>query len=72
MIPIYGNNFRLLSDRLLKAALQRPILDVKACNIGFDSPCYTEAMKFYTEPDTIGSAAYFGAFDATMEKGRWV
>ena len=54
MIPIYGNNFRLLSDRLLKAALQGPILDVKACNIGFDSPCYTEAMKFYTEPDTTG------------------
>ncbi len=54
MIPIYGNNFRLLSGRLLKAALQGPVLDVKASNIGFNSPCYTEAMKFYTEPDIIG------------------
>jgi hypothetical protein len=54
MIRIYGNNFQLLSSRLLKAALQGPVLDVKASNIGFDSPCYTEAMKFYTEQDTIG------------------
>jgi hypothetical protein len=54
MIPIYGNNFRLLSNRLLKAALQGPVLEVKASDIGFNSLCYTEAMKFYTEPDTIG------------------
>jgi hypothetical protein len=42
--------------RLVKAALQGPVLDIKVSNIGFNSPCYTEAMKFYTEPDTIGYA----------------
>ena len=41
----------------LYRALQRPVLDVKASNIGFDSPCYTETMKFYTEPDSFGDAS---------------
>jgi hypothetical protein len=38
----------------VKAALQVAILDIEASNIGFNSPRYTEAMKFYTEPDTTG------------------
>jgi hypothetical protein len=41
----------------LYRALQRPVLDVKASNIGFDSPCYTETMKFYMEPDSVGDAS---------------
>ena len=54
MIRIYGNNFRLLSGRPLKVSLQGIVLAVKAIEIGFYEPCYTEVMKFYTEPDTIG------------------
>ena len=35
MIRIYGNNFRLLSGRLLKVSLQGIVLAVKAIEIGF-------------------------------------
>jgi hypothetical protein len=54
MIRIYGNNFRLLSGRLLKVSLQRIVLAVKAIELGFYQPCYTEVIKFYTEPETTG------------------
>ena len=35
LIRIYGNNFRLLSGRLLKVSLQGIVLAVKAIEIGF-------------------------------------
>ena len=43
-----------LLDRLLAAPLQRIVLIVKAIRVVFYQPCYTEVMKFYTEPDIIG------------------
>ena len=37
-----------------QVSLQGVVLVVKATTVGFYWACYTEVMKFYTEPDTIG------------------
>jgi hypothetical protein len=43
-----------LLDRLVNVSLQLLVLIVNAIEVLFYEPCYTEVMKFYTEPDTIG------------------
>jgi len=54
MIGIHGNNFQLLLGRRMTVSLQGIVLAVKTLKWFFCEPCYTEVIKFYTEPDIIG------------------
>jgi hypothetical protein len=56
MIANIRKQLSALLDRLVNVLLQGIVLVAKATNVIFYEPCYTEVMRLYTEPATIGSA----------------